>query len=699
MRLPSNGWSSNRQSILRSILAIGLLAPVWTIGACGDDDAEDRAGPGDDGGATDGTSADLRDGEVDADARGEDVADDCPVGQWCLEHPRPFTADVFGIWGSAAKDVWVVGSRRYYNNDGYAWDQGRIVHYDGHRWREDYSGPESLRAVRGRAIDDVWAVGSDELIVHFDGTHWTRVHGGADAGAAGGASSLLVDVWPLAADDVWAVTGGMQFLHYDGTAWTKLPDSPGASTPPLALSCRFRSEDEPRSFGLWGYSKGEVFAAGCNIVAQFNGARWRYRAVDEAANLRAIWGWTPDRILVGGDTGVHQLDANSLALTGRFNIGSYTKIAGNSKDRVWGLRSDGRVYHVAGFQNEILQKPPVFETPEQFFALWVGPDATWAGAPGGKIVQLLGEGSNQQFDFLPGTFVTDEDLYSVVPIDAQARWASGARGAVMRRREGQWSLANNWADGGFLSTNPNHVVSNVAPVAENEAWATFYQGESNYQLLHFEGTGWSPAAGFGDGGSAPALSGVSATGKTDVWVVGSGAPLVAHYDGASWVNHTLPFTSPDVPRVRACAPNDVWVATSGTVARMARYDGASWALAEATTDGVALEKINRLWCAAPGDVWGTSRTAIYHYVQGQWTKTAPTLPEASSLLEFTAISGNAPNDIWVLATDGYFDQYVYHFDGNSWTYERAPNRARSLAASDGRVWVSGEEGILHVQRR
>ena len=52
---------------------------------------------------------------------------------------------------------------------GQQWSQS----YCGPQWSQSYYGDSMLRAVWGTAPDDVWAVGEDLVVVHWDGAKWT----------------------------------------------------------------------------------------------------------------------------------------------------------------------------------------------------------------------------------------------------------------------------------------------------------------------------------------------------------------------------------------------------------------------------------------------------------------------------------------------------------------------------------------------
>jgi hypothetical protein len=95
---------------------------------------------------------------------------------------------LFGVWGSDASDVWAVGL------------DATIIHWQGTSWTASPSSVgtyTSLHSVSGNASDDVWSVGDSGTIVHWDGTAWSTVPSGTTLDLEG--------VWADGADDVWAI--------------------------------------------------------------------------------------------------------------------------------------------------------------------------------------------------------------------------------------------------------------------------------------------------------------------------------------------------------------------------------------------------------------------------------------------------------------------------------------------------------------
>jgi hypothetical protein len=101
-----------------------------------------------------------------------------------------------GVWGSSAEDVFAVG------------DQAAILHYDGVPWNPMQSPATwSLYGVWGSSPEDVLAVGEGGTILHYDGVIWEeKANSRMDWGFEG--------VWGSSAENVFAVGERGKILHY-----------------------------------------------------------------------------------------------------------------------------------------------------------------------------------------------------------------------------------------------------------------------------------------------------------------------------------------------------------------------------------------------------------------------------------------------------------------------------------------------------
>ncbi len=136
----------------------------------------------------------------------------------------PTTATLYGVWPSQSGTVWVVGGEPDLS--------GVILRRVGGAW-QDLSPPGATGAffkVWGAADDDVWIVGQGGAILHWNGAALGPVESAVDA------RTPLLTVAGRAADDVYAVggLGNAVVVHYDGSGWTRLSDPAFDSAPGLA---------------------------------------------------------------------------------------------------------------------------------------------------------------------------------------------------------------------------------------------------------------------------------------------------------------------------------------------------------------------------------------------------------------------------------------------------------------------------------
>jgi hypothetical protein len=160
--------------------------------------------------------------------------------------PSPGTASYFrAVAATSATDAWAVGLIN--SSPGNAIAPGTktlIEHWNGTAWTQVPSpSPQPvsvLYAVAAVSPTDAWAVGFTgdtankgghlrALILHWDGTAWTRVPTPRQLGAQllGLAATSATDAWAVGQDHPFGRTQAY-ILHWDGTSWTQVPSpTPG----------------------------------------------------------------------------------------------------------------------------------------------------------------------------------------------------------------------------------------------------------------------------------------------------------------------------------------------------------------------------------------------------------------------------------------------------------------------------------------
>ena len=201
--------------------------------------------------------------------------DHCDADILCWDPPVLIGARK--LWASSGRDVWAIG------------DAG-IAHWDGVAWSK-ITAPtmEPLGDIWGSSATDIWIVGGnpvvgDQVILHFDGSHWTTLPMAPIGGP-------LVGVSGTSQHDVWAVGSSSTLLHFDGNTWAR------------AMPYRIKYHE---ILAVWAATPTTAWAnyAGDGVL-QWNGLTWNDQVSAAPAgtfvNVRSIWGAGVDDVwAVGG---------------------------------------------------------------------------------------------------------------------------------------------------------------------------------------------------------------------------------------------------------------------------------------------------------------------------------------------------------------------------------------------------------------
>jgi hypothetical protein len=181
------------------------------------------------------------------------------------------TQELEDVWGTSPSDVFAIGR------------DGIILHFDGTTWTSmNSSTTMPLRDIWGSSSSDVFALavpagGGGGAILHYDGTRWSTMDSG----------KWLRGVWGSSASDVFAVGTRWDgtawygtILHYDGTSWTAMETPTTVDDTPVDGLC-----------AVWGSSSSDVFAVGdIGTILHYDGASWNSMDSGIGHNLWDIWG-------------------------------------------------------------------------------------------------------------------------------------------------------------------------------------------------------------------------------------------------------------------------------------------------------------------------------------------------------------------------------------------------------------------------
>lgn len=223
----------------------------------------------------------------------------------------------FGVWGSADDNIFAVGSN------------GLVVHFDGISWQYMDAGTSNdLRGVWGIDQNHVYAFG-ERIILKFDGQSWVNMFGSYLQ-----TGETFNGVWGANPDDLWAVSSHGLVWHFDGNRW---------SVPVFA------APEGGDFYAIWGTSADNIYAGGTSQpLFHYDGVAWSSLSIRTKENpegrweIYDIWGTGADNVYAGplhydgtdwmptsnvGNRGIWGNDANDVYSIGTIDAsGGYAYI-------------------------------------------------------------------------------------------------------------------------------------------------------------------------------------------------------------------------------------------------------------------------------------------------------------------------------------------------------------------------------------
>ena len=559
--------------------------------------------------------------------------------------PTPTTLELFSVWGSDANDVWAVGSNAHGIDSESA--KAIILHWDGGPWRVSrVISSAALWSVWGSDAKHVWAVGESKptsgLILFWDGSSWTTT--------LSTSASVLYGVAGTGPGDVWAVGDGYltpdastgvgegsfvpEILHSTGNGWTVSFDNGGGSSTSLPT-------------GVWAASTTDAWVATSGSPLHWNGQLWQSAP------------------LPGTSTGP-------------------TAFSGSSSNDLWGTLGSAMVQWTGSSWQSSVPVAGIGSPGTESVTLngvWAsGQGEPWAVGAGGVIAQLGGTGWSSQSSM--------PELRSAWAISANDAWAVGVNGTAWNWNGSTWTPT---------TTGTTSTLTAVWAAASTDVW-TLAQDST---VRRWGGSAWTTQSG------APAgpLVAIGGTSSTDVWVsngpgntgdAGTGPPTnmgqLFHFTGLGWQASQVPLgtaTASWVEAIWAIDSGDVWAVGyqaemnefATTTAFVANWNGTAWSLVDtqlSTATSVATAYTS-VWGTGSTDVWvagsaagepegGIAKTATVAHWDGVVWKDETLTGDLATLSGTGALWGSGPNDVWLWGhLAGSANESVFRWNGTMWS--------------------------------
>ena len=271
-------------------------------------------------------------------------------GAWDIEN-SPTTVTLNDVWGASANEVFAVGAEE------------TILHFNGTDWslKQTQIDGANFHDVWGSTATNVLAVGDSGMILRYDGSEWKQE-----------VSGTFVNLY-----GVWATPGGLAFavgevstsipydaviLYYNGASWVTM-----ASGSPVPLKA------------VWGTSASNVFAVGDNgTILRYDGSAWApMNSATTSTDFRCVWGSAAGDVFAAGNTSaVYRYDGNAgNTWTETFSLVEYPHdLWGSSDNNVYAVGgSDAKtIYRYDGnsWTRDIFELPDILEPPEFPRGVW-----------------------------------------------------------------------------------------------------------------------------------------------------------------------------------------------------------------------------------------------------------------------------------------------------------------------------------------
>lgn len=562
----------------------------------------------------------------------------CSADGWCRQAPEQPIERLWSIWGSAASDVWTVG------------DNGLIAHWDGMVWRMvAVDTDRHLRALWGSSASDIWAVGDGGTIIHWNGIQWNRVDVNVDSTAD------LYSIWGSGAQDVWVGGKEGRLLHWNGHSWT-----------PFHLASNFTV------FNMWGINSEKIWAVGQGgAISTWDGQAWTDQpAKITTADIRGIWGTSENDIWVVPN------NSRPLHFDGRIWTSFYTSLSGNlgiwgnSPKNVWMVGFYGNVQHWDGTEWTFVDpSQPAYTPGWARFSVWgSSSDDVWTVGEFGTMTHWDGAGWTEH-----GILQDSVGIYSLLDIKGSSAiglWAvgSGTNGGAIFH-----------AEGNELKPVYQNTRHGLAKLWINSSTDIVALGQLDL-ILHYDGVRWNelPWPSIDHSGI---YYGIWGDGTGDVWLVGQRG-MIAHWDHSvrHWTTSST-GTQRHLFGIYGFGPNDIWAAGQ----ELTHWDGRSW-----QTSAVVGDMYN-IWGTTSNDLWAVGQgNKIYHWDGNSWKTSASPLQDhdIGAYVGLNAVWGSNASDVWVAGYRGN----MAHWNGSSWR-EVASGTKNSLyglwGTDSSKVWTVG----------
>ncbi len=217
------------------------------------------------------------------------------------------------ISGLSSDNVFAVG-----------WD-GTVLHFNGLNWTAmdtssiiDHTEHISLQGIFGASQEDVFAVGDHGTVIHYNGSTWSAMDSTTE--------KVLYHVWGDSRNNMIAVGEDGTTLKYNGTNWSAMD-----------------VVTDKHLYRIFWISSSDLFVVGEEgIIIHYNGSTWSIMDSGTDKDLFGIWGNSNNSIIAVGEEGtIIKYNGSSWTSMNSPTTNNITGVWGTAEDDVYAVGFGG----------------------------------------------------------------------------------------------------------------------------------------------------------------------------------------------------------------------------------------------------------------------------------------------------------------------------------------------------------------------
>lgn len=516
----------------------------------------------------------------------------CNADNWCVQNPLPQNHRLNDLWGFSSADIWAVGS------------QGTVLHYDGTSWKAmDVPIQTNLVSVWGPSPGDIWAVGSGtDNAIHYTRGKWEVVRF---------KTQYLNVIHGSGADNFWVLGADGFAAHNDGMKWTE------------SVIATYGSPRSARA--LWSSQDGSAWSIDDNgQVSLFKKDTWTsiLQKLDIGAGFSITSAdnnyWVVGSGGIAHTTGQSKWTQDILPAPAPGDYYSFSDIWAANMNDVWAVGSSryrGLLLHWNG------QEWKVFDSPSQW-----GLVAVWGSSP--------------------------TDVWAVGDVGSMIHWDGVGWQQYSKDAAAGQTLKKSWG------------------ADAHDIWTVGSQGT----ITHWDGNRWTlnTTKKYGN------LTGIWGSKSDNIWAVGD-AGLSLHYQAGVWTLGSI--IGPENIAAIWLASDGNGFAVGGT--KIFSLQNGTWKSALQS-----MRSLYNVWGSSPNSIWATGYQNCYRYIGGSWNE----IMASDGINSVWEIPGGVP-----LATIDDSSSYnpLRRFNG-SWNSEPFPSQLTPAGLRS--IWGRGQGDMVVLGR-